>query len=56
MLDTIMAAATALNNATADELRELLQEVYAHDGDDNDCLLALGIVSRELDLAIEAGE
>jgi len=56
MLDTIMAAAVMLNNATADELRELLLEVYAHDGDDNDCLVAIGIVSRELKLATEAGE
>jgi hypothetical protein len=56
MLDTIMAAAVMLNNATAAELRELLQAIEAHGGDDNDCLLALGIVSRELDLAIEAGE
>ena len=56
MLDTIMAAAAALNNATADELRELMQAIDAHGGDGNDCLLALGIVSRELNLAIEAGE
>ena len=56
MLKTIMDAATALNNASEQELRELLQEIYAHDGDGNDCLLALGIVSRELSLAIEAGE
>ena len=56
MLETIMAAATMLNNATSAELRELMHAIDAYDGDDNDAALAFSIVSRELDLAIEAGE